>query len=56
MAKSEGRGWRKFIPSVPLVVRIAVALVALRVITRYLVLPNQASLPAIIRDNWPTPA
>ena len=56
MAKGEGRGWRQFVPSGPLIVRIAVALVLMRVVTRYLVLPNQGSLPAVIRDNWPTPA
>jgi hypothetical protein len=56
MAKGEARGWKKFIPSKELVVRVAVALVVLRLVTRYVILPYQAKLPAVIRDNWPTPA
>jgi hypothetical protein len=56
MAKGEKRGWRKYVPSAVTVVKVAVALSILRVITRYVVLPYQAKLPAIVRDNWPTPS
>lgn len=56
MAKGEGRGWRKFIPSAPLIVRIAVALVIMRLITRHIVLPNVSKLPGPVIDYWPTPS
>ncbi len=56
MAKGEKKGFKSFIPGWRLVVKIAIVLVILRLVTRYVVLPYQASLPAVIRDNWPTPA
>ncbi len=56
MAKGEGKGWRKWAPSKYTIVKVAASLVLLRLVTRYVILPYQASLPAIVRDNWPTPA
>jgi len=62
MAKSEGMGLksllkpRTWIPSPGLIARVAVALVILRIITRYAVVPYQAKLPAIVTNNWPTPS
>ncbi len=34
MAKGEGRGWRKYVPSPALIVRVLVALVVLRFVIR----------------------
>lgn len=62
MAKSEGRGLkalmnpRAWLPSPALIARVAVALVVLRLITRYAIVPYQAKLPAIVTNNWPTPS
>ena len=56
MAKSEGRGWRKYMPSAVTIVKVGIAVAVIRAFTRYVVLPYQSQLPAVVRDNWPTPA
>lgn len=63
MAKSEGgnsfkslMNWRTWVPSPGLIARVGVALVVLRVITRYAVVPYQAKLPKVVVNNWPTPS
>lgn len=49
MAKGEQRGWRKFVPSIPLVVRVFVAAVAIHFVTS-VVYPK---LPESVQGYWP---
>jgi hypothetical protein len=62
MAKEKAEGFKALLkpktwaPSPGLVARVGVALVIWRLFTRYVVVPNQAKLPAVVRDNWPTPS
>jgi hypothetical protein len=49
MAKSEGRGWKKFMPSIALTVRVFVASVVIHTFTSF-VYPK---LPASIQGYWP---
>jgi|GEM_PF-3779172 len=63
MAKSESGSsfksllkWRTWVPTPGLIARIGVALVVLRLITRYAVIPYQAKLPDIVKNNWPVPS
>jgi len=49
MAKGEGRGWRKFMPSPALIVRVLVALVVLR----FVLTAAGVSIPQQIRNYLP---
>jgi len=50
MAKSEGRGWKRYVPSLPTVVKIFVVLVVLHAINRVV----SQKLPANIVAHWPS--
>ena len=49
LMKSEGRGWKKFVPSIPLAVRVFVAAVGIHLVTSF-VYPK---LPAQVQSYWP---
>jgi hypothetical protein len=49
MAKGEGRGWRKYLPTPVTIVKVFVALVVIKLISVYTV----ASLPQQVRTYWP---
>jgi hypothetical protein len=49
MAKGEGRGVRKYLPSIPLIVRVLVALVVLRLVLT----AAGASVPQAVRYYLP---
>jgi hypothetical protein len=49
MAKGEGRGWKKYLPSPALIVRVLVALVVLR----FVLTAAGASVPQTVRNYLP---
>lgn len=49
MAKSEGRGWRSFVPSARTIVKIFIVLVAIKFANRYVL----QSVPANVAKYWP---
>ncbi|MCU0916901.1 MAG: hypothetical protein MUC88_20425 [Planctomycetes bacterium] len=49
MAKSEGRGWRKFMPSVATIVKVFVALVVIKAVSSAIA----NSVPASLRPYYP---
>jgi hypothetical protein len=50
MAKSEGRGWKRYVPSLPTVVKVFIVLVALHAVNRYIFM----KLPASVVMYWPS--
>lgn len=54
MAKGEGRGWHKYVPSVTTIVKVFLAMVVVHLVSAYLVAPYSAKLPTAVRDAWPT--
>jgi hypothetical protein len=54
MAKSEGRGWRSYVPSPKTIVKVSIAMFAFKAFSKYIVAPMQAKLPPIVTNNWPT--
>ena len=54
MAKGEGRGWKKFLPSPVTIVKVFIAVVVIKIISTYVVAPYQQSLPAVVRNVWPS--
>lgn len=53
MAKGEGRGWRRFVPSGTTIVKVFIAMAAIRLLNTYIINPNQAMLPKPLQDAWP---
>lgn len=50
------KDWKSWMPTGKTFVKVGLTLVGWRLLTRYLVVPYQAKLPAVVRDNWPTPS
>ncbi len=49
MAKSEGRGWRKFVPTPVTIVKVFLASVVIHAATSFI----YPKLPAQVQSHWP---